>query len=143
MTPDAPQTLPQAQVCDRCHRRKTRCGKIEPACGPCRKAETPCVYSERAKETVYSRAFVERLQRRVDQLEANARTLLEATARHGEAASLRHLRHCPTKVSRPVLLPMGSLPLMMSPMSSPFYQRAPAAIGNFLAQPAAFFSRVW
>ncbi|KAI5464417.1 fungal-specific transcription factor domain-containing protein [Mariannaea sp. PMI_226] len=83
-TPDTPQaqaqSQAQAQACDRCHRRKTRCDKRHPECGSCRKARATCVYSERAKDPVYRRSFVERLERRIHQLEAANRTLTAAAA---------------------------------------------------------------
>lgn len=65
------------QACDRCHRRKTKCDKIRPGCGPCAKAKVSCQYSERVKEPVYRREVVEKLERRVRQLESNNRALTD------------------------------------------------------------------
>jgi hypothetical protein len=65
------------QACDRCHRRKTRCDKRRPACLACEKANTICTYSARPKEPVYRRDYVERLQRRAQQLEHSNRALEE------------------------------------------------------------------
>ncbi|KAH8886146.1 hypothetical protein GQ53DRAFT_345188 [Thozetella sp. PMI_491] len=65
------------QACDRCHRRKTRCDKLRPECGPCTRAAASCIYSERVKEPVYRRDFVERLERRVKHLEATNQSLRE------------------------------------------------------------------
>lgn len=65
----------QGQACDRCHRRKTRCDKQRPTCGPCQRAKAGCIYSERAKQSMYRREFVESLERRIHQLEATNRRL--------------------------------------------------------------------
>ena len=69
-----------AQACDRCHRRKTRCDKRRPDCGACARASAPCVYSERAREPIYRRDFVERLEKRLHQLEIANRDLREQLA---------------------------------------------------------------
>ena len=65
----------QGQACDRCHRRKTRCDKQRPTCGPCQRAKAGCIYSERARQSTYRREFVESLERRIHQLEATNRRL--------------------------------------------------------------------
>ncbi|KAL1878099.1 hypothetical protein VTK73DRAFT_8060 [Phialemonium thermophilum] len=74
------QATALGQACDRCHRRKTRCDKRRPECGPCGRARTRCVYSDRAKEPMYRRSFVENLERRINQLEAANKSLTEAAA---------------------------------------------------------------
>ncbi|TPX13848.1 uncharacterized protein E0L32_005792 [Thyridium curvatum] len=79
-TPVAAAASDAPQACDRCHRRKTRCDKVHPECGPCRRAQASCVYSERAKQPVYRRRFVENLERRIHQLEAANRRLSAAAA---------------------------------------------------------------
>lgn len=63
------------QACDRCHGRKTRCDKSRPECGSCRKAQASCTYSDRTQERMYTRAYVQRLERRIHRLEATIRTL--------------------------------------------------------------------
>ncbi|KAJ5766237.1 Fungal specific transcription factor [Penicillium nucicola] len=68
------------QACDRCRRRKSRCDKISPSCGPCRKVGTACKYVDRAKDR---REMVERLQRRLKQAEAN-NSRLAARLAHSE-----------------------------------------------------------
>lgn len=60
------------QACDRCHRRKSKCDKLAPVCGPCRKAGVACRYTDRTNER---RELVERLQRRLKQVEATNRAL--------------------------------------------------------------------
>ena len=62
-------------ACDRCHRRKSKCDKQLPFCGPCVKAGVACVYTDRSKEPTYRREVVERLERRLRQCEATNRAL--------------------------------------------------------------------
>lgn len=69
------QFLMTTQACDRCHRRKTRCDKVRPECGPCSRASSSCVYSERLKEPLVRRDVVNKLERRLNQLEAANRSL--------------------------------------------------------------------
>ncbi|KAL3462123.1 fungal-specific transcription factor domain-containing protein [Aspergillus heterothallicus] len=54
------------QACDRCHRRKSRCDKLVPSCGPCRKAGVACNYVDHTRDR---QKQVDRLQRRIKQLE--------------------------------------------------------------------------
>lgn len=68
------------QACDRCHRRKSRCDKQVPVCGPCNKAGVPCVYTDRSKEPTYRKEVVERLERRLKQCEATNRALASRLA---------------------------------------------------------------
>ncbi|EEP77790.1 predicted protein [Uncinocarpus reesii 1704] len=63
------------QACDRCHRRKSRCDKQVPVCGPCLKAGVPCAYTDRSKEPTYRKEVVERLERRLKQCESTNRAL--------------------------------------------------------------------
>ncbi|KAL3441779.1 fungal-specific transcription factor domain-containing protein [Aspergillus insuetus] len=60
------------QACDRCHRRKSRCDKTVPTCGQCRKAGVACKYVDHSRDR---QKQVERLQRRVAQLENENRRL--------------------------------------------------------------------
>ncbi|KAJ9646687.1 hypothetical protein H2204_000379 [Knufia peltigerae] len=60
-------------ACDRCHRRKARCDKVQPSCSSCIKADTQCVYS--AKDPVIRRQDMERLERRLRQMEAKNEAL--------------------------------------------------------------------
>lgn len=72
--------LSQLQACDRCHRRKTRCDKgRRPECGPCQRAKSSCVYTERVKQHIYPRSHVQQLERRIRHLEAINRTFAAAT----------------------------------------------------------------
>lgn len=68
------------QACDRCRRRKSRCDKISPTCGSCRKVGAACKYVDRAKDR---QEMVERLQRRLKQAEANNSSLAARLA-HSE-----------------------------------------------------------
>ncbi|UKZ78513.1 hypothetical protein TrVFT333_006255 [Trichoderma virens FT-333] len=76
----------QAQACDRCHRRKTRCDKTRPECNPCKKSKSACVYSERVKEPTFSRSHVQTLERRIHQLEAANKALTSVNTAHRTAA---------------------------------------------------------
>lgn len=68
------------QACDRCHRRKTKCDKVHPNCGPCVKGETSCVYSDKSKQLSYPKGLVERLERKNRQLQSANRALVEQLA---------------------------------------------------------------
>ncbi|KAF2177073.1 hypothetical protein K469DRAFT_604823 [Zopfia rhizophila CBS 207.26] len=68
------------QACDRCHRRKSRCDKLQP-CGPCGKANTACIYSDRTKERIFRAEHVERLERRLRHAEARNKVLASELAR--------------------------------------------------------------
>ncbi|OJJ54181.1 hypothetical protein ASPSYDRAFT_93942 [Aspergillus sydowii CBS 593.65] len=61
-------------ACDRCHRRKSRCDKAVPSCGPCRKAGVACKYVNHTRDR---QKALERLQRRIEQLERENRLLTE------------------------------------------------------------------
>lgn len=73
----------KSTACERCHRRKARCDKVQPACSSCVKANTSCVYSSR--DPGLRRREVERLERRLRQVEAKnealSSQLLEAQRR--------------------------------------------------------------
>ncbi|KIX04247.1 uncharacterized protein Z518_07801 [Rhinocladiella mackenziei CBS 650.93] len=81
-------------ACDRCHRRKARCDKIQPACSSCIKAETQCVYS--ARDPVVRRQDMEKLERRLRQMEAKndalTSQLREANLRANASNSLGAVR---------------------------------------------------
>lgn len=74
-----------SSACDRCHRRKSKCDKRIPTCGPCYKAGVECKYVDRTKSRQHD---VERLQRRIKQLEATNRHLeLRLVAASGQQSS--------------------------------------------------------
>ncbi|KAB8263105.1 fungal-specific transcription factor domain-containing protein [Aspergillus pseudonomiae] len=81
-------------ACDRCHRRKSKCDKALPACGPCRKAGVACKYVDRTKG---HQQLLEKLQRRLKHVEATNRSLAAKLAKTralnnvpGEATSRLH-----------------------------------------------------
>lgn len=76
-----------AQACDRCHRRKTRCDKRTPSCGPCIKSHSQCTYSQRVKERVYGQSVVDRLETRIRHLEAANRRLQAAKSPAADVGS--------------------------------------------------------
>ncbi|KAF4333225.1 transcription activator acu-15 [Fusarium beomiforme] len=55
-----------SNACDRCHRRKVRCDKIQPQCGPCKRAEVSCEYA--VSEHQLRRRNVQKLERRIREL---------------------------------------------------------------------------
>ncbi|KAL4915042.1 fungal-specific transcription factor domain-containing protein [Aspergillus aurantiobrunneus] len=76
-------------ACDRCHRRKSRCDKALPSCGPCRKAgvAAACKYVNHTRDR---QKQLQRLQLRIEQLEGENRALSQqlegrATASDGVA----------------------------------------------------------
>ncbi|KAB8277113.1 hypothetical protein BDV30DRAFT_245486 [Aspergillus minisclerotigenes] len=71
-------------ACDRCHRRKSKCDKVLPACGPCQKAGVACKYVDRTKG---HQQLLEKLQRRLKHVEATNRALVEKLASHGSPAA--------------------------------------------------------
>jgi hypothetical protein len=87
----------QAQACDSCHRRKSRCDKGIP-CGYCQKAQVQCVYTDRSKEPVFRRQHIEALERRLRRAEAKNQALAgelakakvpsQSTAHHGNETGL-------------------------------------------------------
>lgn len=79
-TPIPALQSPVMQACDRCHRRKTKCDKVHPSCGPCVKGETSCVYSDKSKQLSYPKGLVERLERKNRQLQSANRALVEQLA---------------------------------------------------------------
>src|SRR5262245_62111503 len=78
---------PDAQACDRCRKRKTKCDKIRPCCGPCAKSKASCVYADKSNKVVYRRDFVERLERTNRQLEARNRALMQRLSSSREIRS--------------------------------------------------------
>ncbi|KAG4277802.1 hypothetical protein FPRO04_07045 [Fusarium proliferatum] len=55
-----------SSACDRCHRRKVRCDKIQPQCGPCKRADVACEYA--VSEHQLRRRNVQKLERRIREL---------------------------------------------------------------------------
>ncbi|KAF5723331.1 transcription activator acu-15 [Fusarium mundagurra] len=55
-----------SNACDRCHRRKVRCDKIQPQCGPCKRADVACEYA--VSEHQLRRRNVQKLERRIKEL---------------------------------------------------------------------------
>ncbi|KAJ9424236.1 DUF1446 domain-containing protein [Fusarium oxysporum] len=55
-----------SNACDRCHRRKVRCDKIQPQCGPCKRADVACEYA--VSEHQLRRRNVQKLERRIREL---------------------------------------------------------------------------
>ncbi|RGP76951.1 hypothetical protein FLONG3_4889 [Fusarium longipes] len=62
-----------SNACDRCHRRKVRCDKIQPQCGPCKRADVACEYA--VSEHQLRRRNIQKLERRIRDLQANNETL--------------------------------------------------------------------
>ncbi|OGM49837.1 putative Fungal specific transcription factor, partial [Aspergillus bombycis] len=70
-------------ACDRCHRRKSKCDKALPVCGPCQKAGVTCRYVDRTKG---HQQLLEKLQRRLKHVEATNRSLAAKLASHNSSA---------------------------------------------------------
>ena len=85
-----PEDPSKSMACERCYRRKARCDKGRPFCSSCVKARTTCVYSFR--EPAARRQEVERLERRLRQMEAKnealSSQLLEAQRRASVGGTL-------------------------------------------------------
>lgn len=75
------------QACDRCYRRKSKCDKAIPTCGPCQKARASCYYVDRAREPTVRRDVVDRLERRLRQMEAKNRALASQLATRQDSRS--------------------------------------------------------
>ncbi|KAK5273668.1 hypothetical protein LTR96_000268 [Exophiala xenobiotica] len=73
-------------ACDRCHKRKARCDKLQPACSSCVKADTPCVYTTR--DPAIRRQDMEKLERRLRQMEAKNEALTSQLREANRHASL-------------------------------------------------------
>lgn len=65
----------QAQACDRCHLRKSRCNKERPSCIECLKANAGCVYTDRSREPLVRKGQLDAVERRLRQAEAKNRAL--------------------------------------------------------------------
>lgn len=79
--------LSKATACERCHRRKTRCDKVQPTCSPCARTGLTCLYGSRGP--TLRRGDVESLERRVRHLDAQNKALtrsLHEARRHTSAA---------------------------------------------------------
>ncbi|KAF8852695.1 hypothetical protein BDZ45DRAFT_599598 [Acephala macrosclerotiorum] len=71
----------QSQACDVCHRRKSRCDKVQPSCGYCQKAGVDCKYTDRSREPTFRRDHVEAIERRLRQAEAKNKALSDELAK--------------------------------------------------------------
>ncbi|KAJ4327214.1 hypothetical protein N0V84_002344 [Fusarium piperis] len=71
-----------SSACDRCHRRKVRCDKLQPQCSPCRRADVACQYA--VSEHQIRRRNIQKLERRIRDLQAN-NDALSAQLRESEA----------------------------------------------------------
>ncbi|KAF5018670.1 hypothetical protein F66182_9345 [Fusarium sp. NRRL 66182] len=71
-----------SSACDRCHRRKVRCDKLQPQCSPCKRADATCEYA--VSEHQLRRRNIQKLERRIRDLQANNETL-SAQLRQSEA----------------------------------------------------------
>ncbi|KAJ4226386.1 hypothetical protein NW759_004973 [Fusarium solani] len=71
-----------SSACDRCHRRKVRCDKLQPQCSPCRRADVACQYA--VSEHQVRRRNIQKLERRIRDLQAN-NDALSAQLRESEA----------------------------------------------------------
>ena len=96
------------QACDRCHRRKSKCDKIRPCCGPCLKGGVSCVYSDKTKGRMYQQEFVDRLERKNRLLESTNRALSETLASIS-ASPQQPTSHVPSSVQN--ALPNGDTTL--------------------------------
>ncbi|RGP68898.1 hypothetical protein FSPOR_5104 [Fusarium sporotrichioides] len=77
-----------SNACDRCHRRKVRCDKIQPQCGPCKRADVACEYA--VSEHQLRRRNIQKLERRIRDLQANNETLSEQLRRSEGPIQERH-----------------------------------------------------
>ncbi|KAF4975955.1 hypothetical protein FZEAL_7307 [Fusarium zealandicum] len=75
-----------SSACDRCHRRKVRCDKLQPQCSPCKRADVTCEYA--VSEHQIRRRNVQKLERRIRDLQANNEAL-SAQLRRSEAPNGR------------------------------------------------------
>ena len=82
----------QAQACDSCHRRKSRCDKARPACGYCQKNQARCVYTDRSKEPTFRKHHIEAVERRLRQAEAKNKALANELARSRATSELPERR---------------------------------------------------
>ncbi|KAM0303884.1 hypothetical protein ACHAPM_003456 [Fusarium culmorum] len=77
-----------SNACDRCHRRKVRCDKVQPHCGPCKRADTACEYA--VSEHQLRRRNIQKLERRIRDLQANNETLSAQLRRSEGPIQERH-----------------------------------------------------
>ncbi|KAF4963605.1 hypothetical protein FSARC_8390 [Fusarium sarcochroum] len=75
-----------SNACDRCHRRKVRCDKIQPQCGPCKRADVECEYA--VSEHQLRRRNIQKLERRIRDLQANNENL-SAQLRQSEGPTVQ------------------------------------------------------
>ena len=67
MPPGGPGSGARSGACERCHRRKVRCDKIQPQCSPCARANSTCRYV--TSEHQLRRRNVQRLEARIKDLQ--------------------------------------------------------------------------
>ncbi|KAF5245364.1 hypothetical protein FAUST_1839 [Fusarium austroamericanum] len=77
-----------SNACDRCHRRKVRCDKVQPQCGPCKRADVACEYA--VSEHQLRRRNIQKLERRIRDLQANNETLSAQLRRSEGPIQERH-----------------------------------------------------
>lgn len=75
-------------ACDRCHRRKAKCDRGQPACITCIKAKVDCVYIPR--DPNIRRQEIEKLERRLKKLEAKNKALTSQLREHRSTSSYDH-----------------------------------------------------
>ncbi|KAH8805074.1 c6 zinc finger domain-containing protein [Xylogone sp. PMI_703] len=68
------------QACDRCHVRKTRCDRRTPRCSACARANVSCLHTDKARQRVVPRDYVDGLESRIRHLEEERRELLANAA---------------------------------------------------------------
>ncbi|KIW66995.1 hypothetical protein PV04_06273 [Phialophora macrospora] len=73
-------------ACDRCHKRKSKCDRMRPACTSCAKGGTQCTYS--AKDPVIRRQDMEKLERRLRQMESKNEALTSQLREAQRVASI-------------------------------------------------------
>ncbi|BCS02040.1 Zn(II)2Cys6 transcription factor [Aspergillus luchuensis] len=75
-----PRSRRSTKVCSRCRKRKTKCDFIFPACTPCKLASLPCLGFDPSSKEAVPRSFVKSLEARVEELEAQLRSLNAASS---------------------------------------------------------------
>lgn len=70
------------QACDRCHARKTRCDRRTPRCSACVRANVSCLHTDKTRQRVVPRDYVDGLESRIRQLEEECRMLNQQHQQH-------------------------------------------------------------
>lgn len=78
------------QACNECRRRKARCDKVLPQCGPCTKNRRHCLY-ERHSKTPLTRKYLTEVEEELRRAQAHA-TRAEERAQLAEARLRAHLQ---------------------------------------------------